>query len=92
MEASMKITRLGIVLVLMTVASANAFARGGGAAGHGGGGMARGGLPLLLPSTPALPSQALTGPSGPPALSIVPRSPAAAAGNLYPNQFNSFRH
>src|SRR6202008_1707030 len=67
MEASMKVTRLGIVLVLMTLASASAFARGGGAAGHGGGTPARGGLPpLILPSAPAPASQALTGPSGPP--------------------------
>ena len=84
----MMITRLGILLVVMTLASANAFARGGGAAGHSGGGLP----PLILPSAPAPASQALTGPSGPPPSSITTRSPAAAAGNLYPDQFNSFRH
>jgi hypothetical protein len=96
MEASMTMLRLGTALVLATLMTTGAFARGGG--GHGGaighGAMARGGFPpLLLPAPPINNSTpTLTGPVGSPPSSLSTRfgSPLnPSAGTLYPNQMNS---
>ena len=90
----MTMFRVGTALVLITLMTTGALARGGGhGGGMGHGGMARGGLPPLL-ETPSINNSAptLTGPVGSPpsSLSTPFGSPlGASAGTLYPNQMNS---
>jgi hypothetical protein len=90
----MTMFRLGTALVLVTLMTTGALARGGG---HGGGmghaGMARGGLPPLL-ETPSInsPTPTLTGPVGSPPSSLSTpfgSTLGSSAGTLYPNQMNS---
>jgi hypothetical protein len=85
--------RLGTALVLATLMTTGAFARGGGHGGMGHGGMARGGLPPLLETPPIDNSTpTLTGPVGSPpsSLSTPFGTPlGVSAGTLYPNQMNS---
>jgi hypothetical protein len=89
----MRMFRLGTALVLATLTTTGAFARGGGHGGMGHGGMARGGLPPLLETPPINNSTpTLTGPVGSPpsSLSTPFGSPLGpSAGTLYPNQMNS---
>jgi hypothetical protein len=87
----MTMFRLGTALVLATLMTTSAFARGpggqGGGMGHGG--MARGGY--SQPMLPAPPidnfTPALTGPVGSPPSSL--STLGSPAGTLYPEQMNS---
>jgi hypothetical protein len=78
MEASMTMFRLGTALLLATLMTTGALARGGGT------GMARGGFSQPMLPAPSIENSTptLTGPVGPPPSSL--SSVGLPAGNLYP--------